>query len=218
MLVDLRLSGRLVVVAGGGIEGDRKVRALLGEGCRIAVFTESATPGLQRLAGQGLITLEYGPVRDGFFDGLDPYLVMAATDDRALNRRITDRAREAGCMCYSADDPEAGDFARPSSFTLRGGVRVAVSTGGQSPAMAMRLGARARDMLADLVTGEDAGQIALQVEARRAARAVIPGQAARRRFLHSVIDDETVKRLLASGDADGARARMTEMLGGYGHT
>lgn len=219
MIVDLRLAGRLVVVVGGGREGDRKVRALLGEGCRITVFSESATPGIHRLAERGLVTLESGSVRDGFLDGLDPYMVMAATDDRALNRKIVGQARALGCVCYAADDPEAGDFAHPSTFMLRGGVRVAVSTGGQSPAMAMRISARAKSALADLVTDEDVGQISLQKEAREAARRALPDQADRRRFLHSVIQDETVKRLLAAGNIDEARARMRDMLGEYdGHT
>ena len=215
----MRLAGRLVVVVGGGREGDRKVRALLDEGCRITGFSESVTPGLRRLAEQGRVTLESGTVRDGFLDGLNPYMVMAATDDRELNRKIVEQARAAGCVCYAADDPEAGDFAHPSTFMLKGGVRVAVSTGGQSPAMAMRISARARGMLADLVTDEDAGQISLQKEAREAARRVLPDQRDRRKFLHSVIRDETVKRLLAAGNADEARARMTDMLGECdGHT
>lgn len=213
--MDLRLGGRTVVVVGGGREGDRKVRSLLEEGCRITVFAESATPRLHRLAEQGLIELEEGAARDGFLDGRDPYLVMAATDDAELNRRIVGQARAKGCVCYAADDPEAGDFAHPSSFVLKGGVRVAVSTGGRSPAMAMRLSARARSALAGLVTDADAGHIALQEQARKAARAAIPEQRDRRRFLHSVIQDETVKRLLEAGDADGARARMTDMLGEY---
>ena len=215
----MRLEGRHVVIVGGGREGDRKARALLDEGCQITVLSESFTPGLQRLADRGLISARTGSARGGLPGGLDPYLVMAATDDRELNRSIVESARASGCVCYAADDPEAGDFSHLSSFTLKGGVRVAVSTGGQSPAMAMRMGARARAMLAGLVSDEDAGQIALQKEARAAARLAIPGQAGRRKFLHSVIDDETVKRLLRSGDVDGARARMTEMLEGYdGHT
>lgn len=219
MIVDLRLEGRHVVVVGGGREGDRKVRALLSEGCRITVFSASATPGLRGLADRGLVELKLGGVEDGFLGGAEPYLVMAATDDRELNRAIVAQARASGCMCYAADDPGAGDFAHPASFALKGGVRVAVSTGGSSPAMAMRIGARARARLAGLVTDEDVGQIALQKEARAAARRAIPDQAGRRRFLHSVIDDETVKRLIRAGDGDGARARMTAMLEGYcGHT
>lgn len=219
MIVDLRLADRLVVVVGGGREGDRKVRTLLGEGCQITVFSESVTPGLQRLAEQGNITLKSGLVSDGFLDGLDPYMVMAATDDHTLNRKIVEQARALGCVCYAADDPETGDFAHPSTFMLKGGVRVAVSTGGQSPAMAMRISARTQSVLANLVTDEDVGQIALQKEAREVARQVISDQSDRRRFLHSIIQDETVKRLLAADNIDEARARMRDMLGEYnGHT
>ena len=66
-------------------------------------------------------------------------LVMAATDDKALNRKIVDSAKQLRCYAYAVDDPEVSDFNHPSVMNFHDTVQVAISTGGKSPLMAKAL-------------------------------------------------------------------------------
>ncbi len=218
MIVDLHLRGRLVIVVGAGREGMRKVEALLGQDCEILLVAEEFGPAAEARAAEGRVTLERARLDGaGFLERRDPYVVMAATDDRALNRAISEKARASGCLAYAADDPDCSDFAHPSIASAGGGtVQVAVSTGGRSPAMAGRIRRRLEGILAEAVTDEDVLHIRLQEAARREAKAAIGAHAERRRYLYAVMADGRVKRLIKQGDLAGARRRAMEILGGWG--
>ena len=69
-------------------------------------------------------------------EGVD--FVFAATSDFALNRRIAEDAENLRLWCNMATEPELGSFIVPSVFQ-RGPLTIAVSTGGASPAMAVRI-------------------------------------------------------------------------------
>jgi precorrin-2 dehydrogenase/sirohydrochlorin ferrochelatase len=66
------------------------------------------------------------------------FLVMGATDDEALNRRVHRDAEARGMLCNIADRPAACNFILPA-VVRRGDLILAVSTSGRSPAMARRL-------------------------------------------------------------------------------
>ena len=59
---------------------------------------------------------------------------MATTNDRALNRKIVEKARKMKSYAYASDDPEVSDFAHPSVINVADTVQIAISTGGSSPA------------------------------------------------------------------------------------
>lgn len=68
----------------------------------------------------------------------DMFLCAAATPSLEENGRIARLCRDRGVLCNVADDPDAGSFIVPSHVELEG-LTVALSTGGQSPALARRL-------------------------------------------------------------------------------
>jgi precorrin-2 dehydrogenase / sirohydrochlorin ferrochelatase len=72
----------------------------------------------------------------GDLEGAD--LAFAATDSREVNAAVAREARERGVRINVADRPSDGDFAVPSTLR-RGGLQVAVSTGGASPTLARRI-------------------------------------------------------------------------------
>lgn len=129
----LSLADRACLVVGGGAVGERKVRRLLDYGARVSVVAESLTPWLeeqQRAARLSLLARRYT------IDCLQGMaLVFAATNDKAVNRRIAEDAREAGVWCNMATDPELGDFILPSIFE-QGPLSIAVSTTGMAPGVA----------------------------------------------------------------------------------
>jgi siroheme synthase-like protein len=76
------------------------------------------------------------PYEYGDLEGAD--LAFAATDSRVVNAAVVREARERGVCINVADRPSEGDFAVPSTLR-RGGLQIAVSTGGASPALARRI-------------------------------------------------------------------------------
>jgi precorrin-2 dehydrogenase / sirohydrochlorin ferrochelatase len=128
----LDLSGRRCVVVGGGAVATRKARKLLQAGAEVAVVSPEVLPELE---GMGVETSRR-PYEYGDLEGAD--LAFAATDSREVNAAVAREARERGVRVNVADRPSEGDFAVPSTLR-RGGLQVAVSTGGASPPLARRI-------------------------------------------------------------------------------
>ncbi len=88
MIVDLNLAGKNVIVIGGGVEGIRKVRGLLGQNCKITVISERLNSYLEELSQQNKIKIVKMKINNA--NVLDSYrdifLVLAATDNKELNR------------------------------------------------------------------------------------------------------------------------------------
>ncbi|NDY43649.1 bifunctional precorrin-2 dehydrogenase/sirohydrochlorin ferrochelatase, partial [Dissulfurirhabdus thermomarina] len=134
LFADLR--GRRVVVVGGGRVAERKVEALLEAGARIVVVSPEVTETLARMAGEGRIQHVPRPFRPGDLD--EAWLVVAATDDPAAQRLAYREAEARRVFCNTVDQPHLCSFIVPA-VVRRGDLCLAVSTAGQSPALARRL-------------------------------------------------------------------------------
>lgn len=214
VIVDLNLKGKLVIVVGAGQEGLKKVNSLLTQDCRILVISDSANTQIQRFAKEGKIEFKRMKLDSAdFISEYDPILVMAATDDRVLNRRIVEEAKKMRCYAYAADDPAVSDFAHPSVINIQDTVQVAISTGGRSPAMARKIKLKAEKLFADIIDKEDIYQIKLQKMARDAAKQKIPTVLERKRFLYSVLNNDKIKQLLKDDDLPSAQSEVMKILG-----
>jgi siroheme synthase-like protein len=124
----------------------RKAEALLDFGANVTVVSPTLRPDLARLAEAGAIS----PVRRDYKPGdlKDAVVAIAATDARETNQRVVDEAREQGVLVNVVDDPEQSDFIIPSYFR-RGGLTIAVSTAGMSPAMARKVRTRLEPIIGE---------------------------------------------------------------------
>lgn len=214
MLVDLKLSGVNVVVVGGGRESYKKILKFLEEGSRITVYSRSFSAGFKRLKAEGKISLVEADVKDvkGFINSLEPKpdLLIAATDSQDFNAELASKAKAAGCMVYAIDDPSISDFTLPALARI-GDVKVAVSTGGKSPAVARALRIRIKRM----VKPEDLLQIQLQHQIREILKRRIADQRARRKIIYSVLVNKQIKELLRAGKMEEARLEAFKIIEGY---
>lgn len=121
------LSGRPVLVVGGGAVALRRVHSLLEAGASVTVVATRAAEPLRSLADAGEITLLSRPFRRG--DTAPFLLCLAATDDPAVNREVVEDARTTGVLVSSADDPAGGDFVIPA-LHRDGDLLVSVGCGG----------------------------------------------------------------------------------------
>jgi precorrin-2 dehydrogenase/sirohydrochlorin ferrochelatase len=119
-------------VVGGGAVARRKARKLLQAGAEVVVISPEVLPELE---GMG-VEVRHRPYEYGDLEGAD--LAFAATDSREVNAAVAREAGERGVRINVADRPSEGDFAVPATLR-RGGLQVAVSTGGASPTLARRI-------------------------------------------------------------------------------
>ncbi|MBN2160296.1 MAG: bifunctional precorrin-2 dehydrogenase/sirohydrochlorin ferrochelatase [Spirochaetes bacterium] len=134
----LNVSGKRVLVVGGGEVALRKMRDILECGGIVTAiapdFHESITA--LRESAPDAVTLVRRPFRQGDCDGF--LIVFSATDDEATNSLVFREAQERNIFINAVDDPENCTFFVPSWFS-RGDLLVAVSTGGISPSLAARI-------------------------------------------------------------------------------
>ncbi|MCJ8499459.1 precorrin-2 dehydrogenase/sirohydrochlorin ferrochelatase family protein [Desulfatitalea alkaliphila] len=134
--VCLDIRNRACLVVGGGQVGTRKVTTLLLCGARVTLVSPEAGEELTELARAGTIQWHARNYESG--DQAGAFLVIGATDQEALNRRIHADAEKDGRLCNIADQPKLCNFVLPS-IVQQGDLMIAISTGGQSPAFAKYL-------------------------------------------------------------------------------
>ena len=213
MIVDLNLKGNLVIVVGGGAEGYKKVNSLLTQNCKILVISDKVNTQLSNYIKQKKISFKKTKLKDtSFLSKYKPFLVMATTNDKELNRKIIQKAKKMKCYVYAADDPEVSDFAHPSVINIEDTVQIAISTGGRSPAMARKIKLEAEKIFKKIIKKEDIYQIKLQQIARDSAKKIIPTQLERKKFLYSVLHDKTIKQLIKDEKLKKAQQRAMLML------
>ena len=213
MIVDLHLKGNLVIVVGSGNEGMKKVTSLLTQDCRILVISNNSNAQIEKYVKQGKIKFKKTKLKDdSFLSKYKPYLVMATTNDKVLNRKIVQKARKMKSYAYASDDPEISDFAHPSVINIADTLQVAISTGGSSPAMARKIKIKTESFLKKNISSDDILQIKLQKFARLEAKQVLSTQLDRKKFLYAVMNDKQVKGLLKEGKYKIAQTQVKKIL------
>lgn len=214
MLIDLNLKGKHAIVVGGGTEGVRKVNALLGQGCRITVISNRFNKYLKEQEKAGKIEVVKAKIKNaGILESYDkPFLILASTDDRELNRKLCQKGREKGAFVYSVDDPSHSDFSYASIINIEGIIQVAISTSGKSPIMARQVRIRAERILRKVIKKSDVENAKLQEFARNVARAKIHTVEARKEFLYALLRSKRIQNLIKEDRIDEAKSATLELL------
>lgn len=134
--VNLKITGRLCLVVGGGTVATRKIGALLFCGARVRVVSPDVVEDIRQLAETGKIEWCQRGYTPGDLQGV--FLVIAATDKPAVQAQIAHEAAALPVLLNSVADPEVCDFQLPSTLR-RGELLITVSTGGASPALAREI-------------------------------------------------------------------------------
>ena len=132
----LNLRGKRTVVVGGGMVAQRKIETLLEHGADVHVISRALTPELDREVKGGRVRHLGEEFSETHLDGA--FMVIAATDDTDLNRRVSRAAQKKGLLINAVDQPDDCNFIVPS-ILRRGDLRIAISTSGKSPAMARKV-------------------------------------------------------------------------------
>jgi len=134
--VNLDMRNRKCLVVCGGSVGTRKVMTLLECGAKVTVVSTDVAEKLQELSDSDIIKLEKRPFHISDLDEM--FLVIGATDNQEINRKIHSEAERLGILCNIADRPEDCNFILPA-IVNRGDLIIAISTSGKSPAFAKKM-------------------------------------------------------------------------------
>lgn len=142
----LDIEGQKALVVGGGKIATRRVTTLRRFGFAITVVAKSATDEIKKLAKKGTIDFCERAYTDADIDRA--LLVVAATNDRALNHAIGKRAKALGRFVSVADCAEECNFYFPAVIE-RGKITVAVSGDGSDHRAVAQTAKQIREFLDD---------------------------------------------------------------------
>ena len=200
--IALVLDSKPCLVVGGGKIADEKLDALLLSGAVVTVVSPEVRPRIAALAADGRITLRLRPYAPGDLAGMA--LVIAASDDNALNAQVVTEARAAGILAQAVDFIPYCDFFAVA-VVRRGDLQLGISTNGRSPAFARWM----RERLDRELPAEYGDLLAVLGDVRDTikARGPIP------EYDHwrDAITDDVFAALIA-GDRETATARVYERV------
>lgn len=175
----LRLDRRPVVVIGAGTVALAKIDSLLPTGAQLTIIAPAAVEPIHSLAQQGKLVWRQRLFAPTDLDGA--FLVIAATNDSTVNHAVYEEALRRNVLCNAVDDPPNCDFYFGSTVA-RGDLQIAISTAGESPALAQRLRREIDEQLPS-----DLGPWLQHLGAlRREIRANAPATPARTQLLHQL--------------------------------
>lgn len=203
IMVDL--TGREVLVVGGGSVASRKIDTLLEYGAVVNLVSRELSPEIQAHIDNGKVRYLGEEFSMVFLK--EKFLVIAATDDAELNHRISQVAEEKGMLINAVDQPADCNFIVPS-IVKRGDLIVAVSTSGKSPALAKKI----RKDLTDYFGDEYDLFLRLMGKIRNEVLASSSDQKENSRIFHMIVDSELFEAI-KKDDLKNASLILTEILG-----
>jgi uroporphyrin-III C-methyltransferase/precorrin-2 dehydrogenase/sirohydrochlorin ferrochelatase len=202
------LKHKRCLVVGGGALAERRVTLLREAGAEvtvIAIALQSET--LRALAETGDIEHIAAPYEPRSL--ADFWLVVAATDDRAVNARVAADAAAATRFCNVVDDPSLCSFVMPA-IVDRAPVTIAIGSSGLSPTLARWV----KGLIETLLPARLGALAELAGGWRERARAAIPDAAERRLVGARVIEGEVAEHAFAGRD-EAAEAALGKVLAGW---
>lgn len=202
----LSLQGRRVLVVGGTDAAARKVELLLKAGAQVSLVAGNVAGEIAQLIADGRICWVGGSFDDSELVGVS--LVIVATDDEALQARVSQAAQLLCVPVNVVDRPALSSFIMPA-IVDRSPITIAISTGGAAPALARRVRAEIERSLPAAL-----GRLARFADIfRTQVRRTLVVPRARRVFWDRVFDGR-VGELALSGDEIGARREFIKLLDG----
>lgn len=211
MLIDLKLDKKTVIVVGGGAEAYRKTQSFVDSGAKIWVISKDFSKDVQKLGEEKKVTLLKTEIQNAktFVESLNPKpdVFLAVTNNPKLNLELIKSAKSFDCLVYSVDNSAFSDFILPAVAKV-GDVKIAVSTGGKSPAMARVL----RQRIEKLVTPDDLLEIELQAKLRSILKDKVHDSKIRSKMLHEILNNDNIKQALREGKLQEAEKMALKLL------
>lgn len=201
--VILKLKGKKCVIIGGGQVAARKLITLCEAGAEVTVIAPEFCSELITAATKYPCQLQKDYYKDKYIQ--QAFVVIAATNDVAVNRQIT---AAAPLLCNNITEPELSNFTVPSSFT-QGDITVALATGGM-PAFTRMLKKR----LQEVITPDIASFNDFLRQQRHIVQQISSTPAQRTAFWRQILTDDLIN-LVAAGHAAQAKENILDAISSF---
>ena len=198
------LHGRPCLIVGGGTIALRKASLLFRAGAELHVIAPDIIDDLAALAEKSGGACLHRSYQTG--DEKNRVLIVAATDDRELNRQVSEAAQALNIPVNVVDDPELCSVIL-GSIVDRSPLMIAISSSGSSPVLARILRSRIESMIPAAYgrLAEFLGSL------RERIKQAVPDEGQRRRFWESIVEGPVAEKVLA-GKTDEARVLLEQRL------
>jgi precorrin-2 dehydrogenase/sirohydrochlorin ferrochelatase len=203
--VNLQIAERKCVVIGGGRVAARKVATLLECGGVVEVVSPELVEELRERQQKGELAWLARPYRPGDLAGA--FLVIAATDDEGVQAAVFAEASAANQLINVADVPQRCNFILPAVVS-RGDLVIAVSTAGQSPALARRI----RKQVAEAYGDEYATVVEIMGRLRPVVLALGLGHGRNKEIFSALLTDDFIG-WVKGGDWPAIESHLRAILG-----
>jgi uroporphyrin-III C-methyltransferase/precorrin-2 dehydrogenase/sirohydrochlorin ferrochelatase len=192
---------KLCLVVGGGEVAKRKAGVLREAGAKVRVVAPQIDPAL---AAQKNVEAVVARFDAKHLDGVT--LVIAATDDRSVNKQVSELARARNIPVNVVDDPELCSFIMPAILD-RSPLMVAFSSGGASPVLTRMMRGKLETMIPQNISrlAGFAERFREQVKQR------VTNPVKRRIFWENVFEGVVAEKVL-TGDESSAETMLQQML------
>ena len=202
----LELDKKQAVLIGAGAVAARKARTLIAAGANLRVVAQTIEPVFDESCNELPIEMIRGPYSKKYI--LDAFLVIAATNDNALNTEIFHDCEDMKILCNVVDMPDLCNFFVPAVIR-RGNLQVAISTNGKCPAFAAHL----RRKLQEIITADHADFLEVLDHARQRVTVHVPME--KRKELLSKLADDTSFQLFLDQGADAWELMAQKLIATY---
>ncbi|MDH5478104.1 MAG: bifunctional precorrin-2 dehydrogenase/sirohydrochlorin ferrochelatase [Nitrospinota bacterium] len=200
----MSLNDTRCVVVGGGDVAARKIAGLFAVGARVTVVAPRLAPSTAEQVDKGAAQWIEGVFTPRQLDGAT--LVIASTDNNEVNQEVAREAKARNIPVNVVDQPQLCSFFVPS-VVRRGGLHIAISTSGSSPAIAKRV----RKKLENDFGPEWAPYLELMSQARQRALGLSYDQKTREEMFNTLADSALFD-LVKTGDMDAAQRLVEEIV------
>ncbi len=205
MPISVSLKDRRCLVVGGGLVALRKVERLLEYDTAITVIAPEVHDKLEYHAERERLTLEKRAYREG--EAAVYGLVVCATDDAHLNRRVYEDARAGGALVNVVDDPQHCDFLFPAVLR-RDCLTVAIATDGKVPFISGHL----RLVLDNIFPRHWERLMRVAVSFRNKVRGHWPGDSVRKNACYAAFLEADWKTMLKDMSDEQVEEELTRMV------
>ena len=183
MIINLNLEGKKIIIIGGGIEAEKRIKSIFNEICEILIISDSINEQISKWV-----------------------------KIKKINQKIIKYAKNRKIIVYSSDNPDDSDFSNAAIIDFEKTIQIAIFTGGRSPAMSKKIKSKSEKALKKVILKEDIAQIKIQKISRTLAKEIIPTQFERKQCLNNIMNDNQIDQLIKDGQVKKAEKRAREII------
>ncbi|MFW9969815.1 MAG: bifunctional precorrin-2 dehydrogenase/sirohydrochlorin ferrochelatase [Candidatus Odinarchaeota archaeon] len=204
MLIDLKLEDKNVLIIGGGLVAETKVRNFLMEKSKVKLISKNISEEIMELSKKNSLNLIFDDISE-ISDKIkqfikNSYITIAATDNPIINEKIVSIAKSYSSIVSVVDKPELSDFLS-ASIIYFGDIKIAISTGGKSPAISKFL----RQKFEQSIKEVDILQVKLQEYIRPLLKSKFESSDLRKKLLYKIMKNSKIKKFLKKNKLEVAK-------------